>query len=417
MNGRERELPLRIAYITVRTPGASSGEEFFLPEIRALIAGGHMLTLVPRESGARAKAIAETELSPIAKVVGLAAPEVLWEFLKSVVRDPALTADIIRECCSGGTWLTTVKNVRVLPKGIWLGHFVRQQSLNHIHAQWGATTATLAQIAHRVSGVPWSLTLHRGDIVENNRLKQKLSSAAFTRFISRSGLTLFKKVTGDDPRTLGDVHVIHMGVAVPPDEELAAPRRAIPFRLICPANLVPVKGHTFLLAAIELLTQRGIDVHLSIAGEGALRPGLENWVRDHGLIDRVTFMGQLTHDALLGTYRNGLFDAVVLASIDMGNGIHEGVPVALMESMAYGLPVVSTQTGGIPELLHDGAGVVVPPMDSVSLAKGIESLITDRQLASETARRGRERVLSEFNAALNMSILSRLFYDSPSAVP
>jgi colanic acid/amylovoran biosynthesis glycosyltransferase len=387
---------LRIAYITVAAPGASSGEEFFLPEIRALMKRGYQLTLVPREHKPSVSRTVDPALQAISKVVGLAAPEVIWEFVKMMIREPSRLFRIFSECCLDTGWSNKAKNIRVFPKGIWLGQFARREAIDHIHAQWCATTATLAEIAHRVSGVPWSLTLHRGDIVQNNRLRQKLGSASFTRFISLDGIDLYKRIAGHDPQSAGNVKVIHMGVDIPAASTQASFAGEGTFKIVCPANLLPLKGHIFLFEAVELLRQRGLDVRLFLAGRGPLRSYLEAWVNKHELGSRVTFLGQQDRSALLEKYRNRTFHAVVLGSIDMGNGQHEGIPVSLMEGMAFGLPVISTHTGGIPELLRGGAGILVSPQSSESLADAIESLATDSEFASKIGRQGRERILAEF---------------------
>lgn len=399
----------RIAYITVGLPGASPAEAFFSAEIGALLQRGYHLMIVPRESRGGTSQIVWPEQQFVAKVVGLASPEVLWQFVKTAARDWRLVLRVLRDCCLDTTWSNTLKNIRVLPKGLWLGELVKAQSIDHIHAQWGATTATLGEIAHRVSGVPWSFTLHRGDIVQNNRLEQKARSAAFTRFISLSGVALYERVTGSSVTSARNVKVIHMGVAVPAEDALDPVAYKAPFSIICPARLLAVKGHIFLLEAMELLKTRGMDVQLFVAGDGVLRAELEAWVGDHGLRDHVTFLGRQNHDVLLAGYRKRQFQAVVLASVDLGNGVHEGIPVSLMEGMAFGLPVVATDTGGIPELLYGGAGIIVPAQDPERLADAIASLAKDPELASETARQGRERVLSEFNITRVVDALSEAF--------
>jgi len=76
-----------------------------------------------------------------------------------------------------------------------------------------------------------------------------------------------------------------------------------------------------------------------------------------------------------------------------------------MEAMAYGVPVVSTNTGGIPELLSDGAGIVVKEKDAQGLASAIEKLIKDEKFAAEVGKRGRQKVEEEFNLQRNVMLL------------
>ena len=177
-----------------------------------------------------------------------------------------------------------------------------------------------------------------------------------------------------------------MGVDLP---AATAPVRAEgPLRLLTAANLLPVKGHRYLLEALGGLD----DVALEIAGAGPLRAELEE--RARGL--PVTFLGAVSHTQLLEGLRDGRWDAVVLPSTPTDEGDQEGVPVSLIEAMAAGVPVVSTLSGSIPELVTDGAGLLVPPRDPVALAAALERL-RDPELRRRLAAAGRARVEAEFD--------------------
>jgi glycosyltransferase involved in cell wall biosynthesis len=87
----------------------------------------------------------------------------------------------------------------------------------------------------------------------------------------------------------------------------------------------------------------------------------------------------------------------VLPSIIAADGQMEGIPVALMEAMATGRPVVTTSISGIPELVEDGvSGLLVPPGDPAALAAAIRKLLDDRENAAAMGLRGREKVRREF---------------------
>ena len=89
--------------------------------------------------------------------------------------------------------------------------------------------------------------------------------------------------------------------------------------------------------------------------------------------------------------------AVVLPSIDLGRGHHEGIPVALLEAMSYGIPVVATPTGGTSELVIPGTGLLAPPADPVALADRIQSLLRDGNLVEQLGDSGRRRVIEAFD--------------------
>jgi len=165
----------------------------------------------------------------------------------------------------------------------------------------------------------------------------------------------------------------------------------VPPSSLCPANLIPIKGHRYLLDALAILGQRGLRPCLWLAGDGELREQLRRQADDLGISDRVRFLGWVPHKKVLDLYRCGKVCMVILPSL------HEGIPAALMEAMSYGIPVISTPVGGVPELLSGGAGLLVPPRNPSPLADAIESMLRSPQLREQYGRVGRAKVDDEFN--------------------
>jgi glycosyltransferase involved in cell wall biosynthesis len=173
--------------------------------------------------------------------------------------------------------------------------------------------------------------------------------------------------------------------------------------------LVLIKGHRYLIEAMGLLRDRGITVELWLAGEGELDRDLRRQVESLALNDRVRFLGQLSHTAVLDLYRENQVALTVVPSIVMRRFQYEGIPVSLIEAMAFGIPVVATETGGIPELLEGGAGLLVAHSDPAALANAIERLVSSAELWCELSQRGRQRVQDEFAIDVNGERLSDLF--------
>jgi len=267
-----------------------------------------------------------------------------------------------------------------------------EEGVAHIHAHWASTPSTVAMIASTYSRIPWSFTAHRGDIVANNLLEQKIKHATFARFISNSGIKL---AGGLCDVKEANTHVLHMGVNVPAESKTKKPITK-KFVILCPANLIEVKGHKYLIEALSNI-RKGTQVELLLAGEGKLRGVIESQVNELSLSSMVTFLGQLLHEELLMMYASSKVDAVVLPSVDLGEGEHEGIPVSLMEAMAYGVPVLSTLTGGIPELLGDGAGVLVEASSAKALTKALDELILKDAKYLTTGEKGRVKVNGDFN--------------------
>jgi glycosyltransferase involved in cell wall biosynthesis len=150
-------------------------------------------------------------------------------------------------------------------------------------------------------------------------------------------------------------------------------------------RLVPIKDvPTFLRAARIVREERG-DARFALVGDGEERPALEALCRELGLGEAVTFFGWKRD--LAAVY--GDLDVVVNASRN------EGTPVALIEALAAGRPVVATRVGGTPDLLGGGErGRLVPPVDPEALARAVLETLDQSEAARRRALAGREHVLA-----------------------
>ncbi|VAX34676.1 hypothetical protein MNBD_NITROSPIRAE03-24, partial [hydrothermal vent metagenome] len=300
-----------------------------------------------------------------------------------------------------------LKNLIVFPKAVSLSEDIKKASISHIHAHWASTPSTMAYIISRITGIPWSFTAHRGDIAENNIINKKCVSASFVRAIDEEGRKDLTEIVGDS--TLhGKILTLHMGVEVAGNiKKPEVSQKA--FTILCPANFVPKKGHRYLFESCRILSDKGISFECLISGDGPLEDELKEMVEGLPVGCNIRFLGRLPHEQLLGLYAEGRVDVVVLPSIVIGDDVREGIPVALMEAMSYGIPVISTRTGGIPELLGDGSGIMVEEKDAESLAVVIEKLINDPDYYALTGMRGRKKVERDFNISLISKRLLELF--------
>jgi len=148
--------------------------------------------------------------------------------------------------------------------------------------------------------------------------------------------------------------------------------------------LVPIKGLLHLFQALVLLGRKRDDWHLDIVGDGPEREGYQTLVAERGLSDRVTFHGLKSKEEVAEYMRRS--DLFVLPSL------WENLPCVLLEAMASGLPIVSTKTGGIPEIVTDEIGLLVPSGDSSRLSEALETMVEglnkfDRLRIAHQARR------------------------------
>jgi colanic acid/amylovoran biosynthesis glycosyltransferase len=379
---------VKIIYVTASLPHGSD-EAFLIPEINQLMRSGHEVLVVPRSP--RGSIVHGHELVERTRGEALYSLRVLKAAWAETLAAPGQTAGAVGLLLGGRSPAVAIKNLAIVPKALWLARVAVRWRADHIHCHWAGTTATMAMLASQRSGVPWSFTAHRWDIVENNLLAAKVRSASVVRFISEDGLRMASDL-GIGP--VKNTRVLHMGVPIPArGARRLGPRPVV----LCPARFVEVKGHRYLLEAWRTLQLRGLDAELWLAGQGELRPQLEELTNALGLAGSVRFLGALPHSALLKIYEEGPVSAVVLASLDLGNGLHEGIPVALIEAMSYGIPVVTTATGGTAELVTPETGVLVPSANPAALADAIERLLQDAQLREQLGDSGRRHVAETYD--------------------
>jgi glycosyltransferase involved in cell wall biosynthesis len=402
---------MRIVYVTQRLP-YGHGETFIVPEIEALIDAGHEVLVIPRRSSD--PIIHDDVDALVARMRPVpGAPAVAAATAGALARAPRRAAGALWRCHRTRPRRRGISNALATAEGMWLARLARAWRADHIHAHWAHLTATMAMGASEVSGIPWSFTAHRYDVLLNNLLDRKLRSARFGRFIARYMLDIASRLVS--PEAAARAVVVHMGVRIPP---AVAPRvdRVTPI-VVCPGRLVPMKGQLYLVDAAAILAARGVHFEVWLAGDGPERAALAARIREHGLDERVRLLGVLPHAELQRLYRDGAVDGAVLPSVDLGGGLHEGLSVALIEAMAYGIPAVSTRTGGQAELLDGGAGLLVPERDAGALADALGGLLGSSDLRGRLGLTGRRRIEQEFDADVIAAELVQRFSGKFRTVP
>lgn len=152
-------------------------------------------------------------------------------------------------------------------------------------------------------------------------------------------------------------------------------------------RLESVKGHRYMISAFSRITTKFPDVHLAIAGRGALEKELKAMVTRLGLLERVHFLG----------FRQDVPQLLKAASLFVNPSVHEGLPFAVMEAMAMQVPIVATRVGGHPELLTPWAEAqLVRAKDPGALAKSMAHVLNHQDDYFRRATEGRSWVEQHF---------------------
>lgn len=201
------------------------------------------------------------------------------------------------------------------------------------------------------------------------------------------------------------IHVSRMGIDISRFSYQERTPSAKPKKIVSVARLTEKKGLEYAIKACSLLKDDNIDFEYWIIGTGPLQESLRKLILDLDLESKVKLLGFVSQDKI----KNILLESNVflLPSVTAADGDMEGIPVALMEAMSVGLPVISTRHSGIPELIENGiSGWLAEERNSVQLADFLRSiLMRDGDLPSIT-QNARETIVKKFNQEkLNTELL------------
>ncbi|MDE2582711.1 MAG: glycosyltransferase [Rhodospirillales bacterium] len=395
-----------VAYVMKRYPRLT--ETFILNEIRAMERLGarlHIFSLLAPEPPPHHPMAAEVT-APLHSP-----PQAGWAKFTGLARAhaAALAAAPLRYLGAVGRAMV-FSALSPTPMSVWkqfgragfVATTCRRAGIRHIHAHFANAPAAVARFASMMSGIPFSFTAHAKDLyLTPKRVIQRRAGAA----------TFVATCTGYNAQYLRDLvgleqadkihlvyHGIDLGLFTPRSAPAAVPGRRkdhVPL-ILTVGRLVPKKGHDDLIAALARLRDRGVAFRCRIVGAGPLQHELAAEITRHGLGETVTLEGPMTHARLIGLYREA--DLFALAPRIADDGDRDGIPNVIAEAMAIGVPVVSTDVSGIPELVrNDDTGLVVPPRDPEALAGALARLLANPSLAARFAARARARLEEEFD--------------------
>ncbi|HFC12328.1 MAG TPA: colanic acid biosynthesis glycosyltransferase WcaL [Anaerolineae bacterium] len=283
--------------------------------------------------------------------------------------------------------------------GVYLAHRIHKKGVSHIHAHFAVNAATIGLVVSRLLNISYSFTVHNNIFTDQLILRTKLAAATFIISISEYSKQFLLDYAPEIAGLAQKIEIVHCGIPADsfrrsqPYRNGSAPR---PPHLVSLSSFAERKGMPVLVEACRILRDRGLNFRCTIAGTGPDWQRVRQLVKEYNLRDRVNLPGRYFQEDI-HAYLNDA-SAFALACVTAENGDIDGVPVALMESMAMEVPTISTTLSGIPELIDDGInGLLVPERDAEALADAIERLLQDHALSLRLGRDGRRKIVEAFN--------------------
>jgi glycosyltransferase involved in cell wall biosynthesis len=288
--------------------------------------------------------------------------------------------------------------------------FLRSFDIVHAHDLW---SNLIGVPAARLAGVPAIISSRRDlshfEWYQGKRrvwLKwiQNLGGAVVTNAVPiRDSLV---REDGFDPRK---VHVIHNGVDIAKFRSARNDRvRLFPDAgqgklVVLVGNMhTDVKGHPWLIASAPAVHREFPDAQFILVGDGEQRSSFEKQAEDLGVIRNFRFLGR----------RSDIPEILASCDVAVLPSRAEGLPNAVLEYMAAGLPVIVSRVGGNAELVQDGVtGILVPPQDSAALSAALLKLLAEPSLARRLAQAGHEFAVRNFSFERFVQEVDALYTD------
>jgi colanic acid/amylovoran biosynthesis glycosyltransferase len=398
-----------VGYVLRKFPVLS--ETFILNEILALEARGvevHVFPLAPTRDPRFHEGVTRMRAT-IHYVPGVAEWRTLLRHARRLAaRDPArYRRQLLRVLRTGRPAL-----LWEFLQASWVADRARRLGVNHLHAHFANHPATVAQQAGALIRIPYSFTAHAFDIyrdVDHRVLARKMRDASFTVTVSQYNVDFLKGVGNGGG---GRIELIRNGIDLSRFSPPPRPPEG-PFSILAVARLVEKKGLALLIEACRDLRDRGYEFRCEIIGKGAQRAQLEQLVRQWSLAGHVSLPGPLPQQEIVDRYHRA--HVLVLPCVVGRDGNRDGLPVSIVEALACGLPVISTDVTGIPEAVRDGYnGLIVPSGDVAALTAAMERVMRDRALLARLASSARSSVEAEFDERQTAARLHEILEEAVS---
>lgn len=324
--------------------------------------------------------------------------------VREVVRNPgglrrSLPAWLALRRDTGGL----VRPAAYLMQAALLRQRAQAEGIDHVHVHFATNATAVVMLARLMGGPGYSFTAHGPDEFRDCERLSFSPKIAHARFVVAISDYCRERLTGlGRPADAGKIHLARCGLALEEFPSLGPPCAEENQTMVCVGRLCPEKGQVQIPQAVAALSARFPNLRVILVGDGESRPAIEAAIRAHGVGDRVILRGWAANAEVLALLRDSR--ALLLPSFA------EGLPIVIMEALALGRPVISTRVAGIPELVDETCGWLVPPGDPTALAEamGAALALAPAQLAAMGAA-GRARIVRLHDRRSLARILRRLF--------
>jgi len=389
----------RFAYLFERFP--SFGQTFCYREVAELSRQGITSPIFsirnPKDEPAQ-----DWDARVIQRVHYLPEEKELLEDVRRACKKGKLTAEIIDALDEWGRRTDFLR----LYQAVYVGLRLQEMGISHVHAHFTGMAARTAFWIHRFFPVTFSFTAHANDIFAPRNFEIGLDKLVDTARAIVTVSDFAKKFLQERfPERADRMRRIYNGLNLA--EFGRADFSSSPPLILAVGRLIAKKGFADLICACGLIAERGKSFRCEIIGEGPLENELRGQIERLNLQNRVALSGAKPQREV--RQRLAAANVFVLPSIIDPDGGMDNLPTVIMEAMATALPVVSTNIGGIPEMvIENETGFLLEPADASALADAIEKVIDDRLLAQRLGHAGYQRAHELFSIEKNVRELSAL---------
>jgi glycosyltransferase involved in cell wall biosynthesis len=300
------------------------------------------------------------------------------------------------------------KTILHFGEGVYAAHVIGDGDVRELHAHFADRAATIALVASRLLRRAFSLSVHAGaDIfVRPVLLREKFTAARHVVTCTSDNKAHLARLVGHDLDR--KISIVPHGLDLSGQGAGRPAANGLPV-VLAVGQLAERKGFAHLVAACDLVRNHGQRFLCRIIGGGPQRAGLEELIASLSLRDTVSLLGPLPHEAVVDHYRRATM--LVLPCVRTADGDVDGIPNVLMEAMAFGIPVVSSDLPAVRELITDGVdGLLVPGGDAERLADAVRRLLDEPQLRRRLGAEARRTVAERFDVAKNVRRLAETLW-------